>query len=162
MDKKYLFPIAGAIIIIIAIIGGFYVYQSYKVSTVQTLLKESEQHTDIAQHDLSSNNKLPNSTQIQNALVEINNSIILDEAASKYADQPYKDFITYDLMRLQTDMKLGELYLQYLQYMKSGNYGSVLSLTDEEKQYTNTIQTYKDKENELIDANLGNLGFLNN
>lgn len=169
MDKKYLFPIVGAVIIIIAVIGGFYIYQSYKVSTVQTLLKESAQHNTVAMNDFGFMKNSSSSTSYatgikyaQNTLNELNNTLKLDTEASKYADGPYKDYTTYDIMRVQTDIDQCELYIEALQSAEKNNLSGILSITNQVKQDSDTSQNYKNKRDEVVAANPETFTFLNN
>ena len=168
LERKYLFAGIGIAIVIVAILGGSYAYQSYKTSQVQNLLNQSYQNTLTA---ATLANKTVDTALAKNyseainlaqqTQKEINASIDLDNQALQYADGAYKEYITYDLMKLKKNyaMEDANIELYKAKQANDGNaaYYANLNIIRNE----NAAYDYRDKRNEVATANPSLFPFLN-
>jgi len=168
MERKYLFLIIGVLVVVVAI-GSYYEYQNYRISQIQSFLKESAQHTNIAatyanqtvstalKKDYNGAISLAQKTQ-----EELNNSIELDNQALQYADGPYKEYIVYDIMKMNKNYAMEDSNIRLYQAEQKNDVNGEYYANIEIKQNENDAYDYKNKRNEIVVADPSLFGFLSN
>jgi hypothetical protein len=168
LERKYLFTSIGIAILIVIIISGSYGYQNYKTSQIQSLIKESVQHDNTAlnysnQATIFANKKEYTNaiTADQNAIIEWNKAVELDNNALNYADGVYKEYIANDLMRISKDIGLTNDYIKALDYTKRGITYNSWDLVAEENTYSADARNYRNEMDKIRTANPDMFSFLN-
>lgn len=159
------------ILVVIIFTTGFLGYIDYTVYTekqMQTYMIQAMKHNNTA---LSLNTTYSNyvkNSDYDNAIKTINTMVIEyqlaidnDNNAMKHASGVYKDYLTYDIMRLNNNIKLANTQLQALNYAKNNDLSGVLSLVDSIKQLSEKALDYRNKEDEILTANPDKFKFLN-
>ncbi len=168
LERKYLLVGIGIVIVIMAIVGGSYAYQNYKTSQIQTLLNQSYQYTLTAATlanktvDMALNKNYSGAISLaQQTQNEVNKSIDLDNQALQYADGAYKDYIVYDLMKLEKNYAMEDANIALYKSEQLNDVNAEYYANIDIARAENDAYDYKNKRNEIVTANPSLFTFLN-
>lgn len=159
------------ILVVIIVASGFLGYIDYSIYSekqMQTYMIQSMKHNNTAlslnttYSNYVKNSDYDNAIRTTNTMInEYQLALDNDNNAMKYASGVYKDYLTYDIMRLNNNIKLANTQLQALNYAKNNDLAGVLSLVDTVKQLSDKALDYRNKEDEILTANPDKFKFLN-
>ncbi len=171
MKQKY--KILTVILIIAIGLGGYYGYEQYNLSKTQEYLQISLNHKTVADNYSTQASIYENKNDYANAVTmfqkssdEISKALENDNSALNYANGVYKDYITNNILMLQTTSKLLDFQI-YLNQEKNNdlNQGqekvNPVDLYPHINQLKEDISVYKSNENKIISANPEKFKFLN-
>lgn len=167
MNSKILYI---GLVIIIAAIGviAYFDYNIYSEKQMQTYMIQAAAYNNTA---LGLNDTYSNAAKKNdyNQMINITNTVIYydqqavncDNEAMKYASGIYKEYLTYDIMRLNSNIKLENLRIKAIDYIKNNDLSSASGIVSQIEDQSTTSKDYRNKEDEILTANPDKFKFLN-
>lgn len=170
MERKKVYIIVIVAVLIVAIgIGSYYAYGAYRENKTKEYMILALKENNTAAGLNETIVKQANAKDYDGLIATINQDIdmmklVIDynTNATKYADSVYKDYITYDTMNKQMNIKWSELWIKWLEEDRKGTI-TLADATNYKKtidEYKSKALDYKNKKDEIKAANPDKFKFL--
>jgi len=167
MNNKILY--IGLIVIIAAIVVlAYFDYNVYCEKQMQSYMLQAAAYNNTALGlnvtylNASKKNDYDQLINIANAMItNYQQAVNCDNEAMKYAAGVYKDYLTYDIMRLNSNIKLCNQQVDAINKIRNNDLSTISNLAKQMDDQSVTSKDYRNKEDEIIAANPDKFKFLN-